>query len=83
MVYSAVMSDRVFFSLAAAAAVLMVALALVYPQGIGKRSPKPFGHETYYSVLARDEAAASAAKARAKAAQDAARAAPPSLRGPL
>ena len=61
------MSDRIFVSLAAVAAVLMVALALVYPQGIGKRSPKPFGHETYYAVEARKDAAAAAAKAQAKA----------------
>jgi hypothetical protein len=39
------MSDRLFFSAAAAAAVLMVALALVWPQGQGARSPGPFGHE--------------------------------------
>ena len=62
------MSDRIFFSLAALAAVLMVALALVYPQGIGKRSPKPFGHETYYAVEARTDAAEAQAKARVKAA---------------
>ena len=61
------MSDRIFFSLAALAAVLMVALALVCPQGIGKRSPKPFGHETYYAAEARRDAAEAAAKAAAKA----------------
>jgi hypothetical protein len=60
------MSDRIFFSLAALAAVLMVALALVYPQGVGKRSVAPFGHETYYVVEARKDAAAAEAKARAK-----------------
>ena len=37
------MSDRVFFSLAAALAVIFVALALVWPQGLGARSPGPFG----------------------------------------
>jgi hypothetical protein len=51
------MSDRIFFSLAGAAAVIMVALALVWPQGLGKRSPKPFGHTPAY------EAEAAAAKA--------------------
>ena len=62
------MSDRIFFSLAALAAVLMVALALVYPQGIGKRSPKPFGHETYYAIEARRTVGEAAAKTRNKAA---------------
>jgi hypothetical protein len=38
------MSDRVFFSLAALAALLLVALAAVAPQGLGARSPGPFGH---------------------------------------
>jgi hypothetical protein len=61
------MSDRIFFSLAALAAVLMVAVALVYPQGIGKRSIAPFGHETYYAAEARKDAAAAEAKARARA----------------
>ena len=36
------MSDRVFFSLAGLAAVLIIALALVWPQGLGARSPWPF-----------------------------------------
>ena len=38
------MSDRVFFALAAAVAAGMIALALVWPQGLGTRSPGPFGH---------------------------------------
>lgn len=38
------MSDRIFFSLAALAAILMIALAAVWPQGLGARSPGPFGH---------------------------------------
>lgn len=37
------MSDRVYFALIALAAVLMVALALVWPQGMGARSPGAFG----------------------------------------
>ena len=37
------MSDRLFFSLAALAALLMIGLALVWPQGLGRRSPEPFG----------------------------------------
>jgi hypothetical protein len=35
------MSDRVFFSLCAVVAALMIAVALVYPQGLGARSPEP------------------------------------------
>jgi hypothetical protein len=38
------LSDRVFYPTCAALAVLMVALALVWPQGEGARSPWPFGH---------------------------------------
>lgn len=38
------MSDRLFLSLMAAAAAGMIALALVWPQGLGARSPWPFGH---------------------------------------
>ncbi len=38
------MSDRIFFSLAALLAILMIALASVAPQGQGVRSPGPFGH---------------------------------------
>ena len=38
------MSDKIFFSLAAVLAVLMIALAAVWPQGLGRRSPAPFGH---------------------------------------
>jgi hypothetical protein len=39
------MSDRLFFSLAGAAAAFMVLLSLVWPQGTGARSPFPFGHD--------------------------------------
>jgi hypothetical protein len=37
------MSDGVFFTLAALAAAAMIALALVWPQGLGRTSPPPFG----------------------------------------
>ncbi len=47
------MPDRVFYPLAALIAVLLIALAAVYPQGIGARSPKPFGHETAAHLAAR------------------------------
>jgi hypothetical protein len=36
-------NDRVFFGLIALAAVVMIALALVWPQGLGARSPGAFG----------------------------------------
>ncbi|CAN5330693.1 hypothetical protein BH11PSE2_BH11PSE2_15030 [soil metagenome] len=39
------MPDRVFFPLVALAAILLIALALAWPQGTGRRSPPPFGHE--------------------------------------
>jgi hypothetical protein len=38
------MNDKIFYSLAGLAAILMVSLSLVWPQGIGALSPKPFGH---------------------------------------
>ena len=39
------MSDRLFYPLAAILALALVALAAVWPQGLGDRSPGPFGHE--------------------------------------
>ncbi len=68
------MSDRIFFSMAVLAAVMMVALALVWPQGLGKRSPAPFGHTPAY------QAAAEAAKAGKAKPEKPAQA---KLRGPL
>ena len=38
------MSDRLLFSLMGLASVMMIALAMVWPQGVGARSPGPFGH---------------------------------------
>ena len=38
------MSNPVYFTLASLLAVALIALAMVYPQGLGARSPKPFGH---------------------------------------
>ena len=40
------MSDVRFFSLAGGMAVAIILVALVWPQGEGARSPKPFGHAT-------------------------------------
>ena len=36
--------DRIFYPLAALFAAGLIALAMVYPQGEGDRSPGPFGH---------------------------------------
>ncbi len=38
------MPDRLLFPLMGLAAVSMIALALVWPQGLGARSPGLFGH---------------------------------------
>lgn len=37
------MSDGVFFVLAGIAAAAMIAIAMVWPQGMGAPSPAPFG----------------------------------------
>lgn len=37
------MLDRLFFPALALMAVVMIGLALVWPQGLGSRSPGPFG----------------------------------------
>ena len=39
------MFDRLYLPLLALGAAAAVALALVWPQGLGDRSPAPFGHE--------------------------------------
>jgi hypothetical protein len=68
------MSDRVFFSLAALLAVMLIALAAVMPQGLGARSPGPFGHpvaptpEGQREALMRETAAKIAANPHAAAA---------------
>ena len=38
------MLDRLYLPLLALAAVAAIALAMVFPQGLGDRSPAPFGH---------------------------------------
>ncbi|MEO6340460.1 MAG: hypothetical protein ABIO39_10510 [Caulobacteraceae bacterium] len=40
------MSDRIFFVLMGLLAAGVIGLALVYPQGLGARSPGPFGGPT-------------------------------------
>jgi len=39
------MLDRFYLPLLALGAIALVALALVWPQGLGDRSPEPFGRE--------------------------------------
>ncbi len=39
------MLDRLYLPLLSFAAIAAIALALVWPQGLGDRSPEPFGHE--------------------------------------
>ena len=41
------MRDRFYLPLLGLASVLVVALAAVWPQGLGDRSPGPFGYEPY------------------------------------
>ena len=49
------MYDRLLFSLLGLAALAMIGLALVWPQGLGARSPGPFGHEPVQQAKARYE----------------------------
>jgi hypothetical protein len=42
--YRPAVRTRLIFPLMALAAVAMIALALVWPQGSGRPSPPPFGH---------------------------------------
>jgi hypothetical protein len=39
------MLDRLFLPLLGLATVALIALAMVWPQGLGDRSPPPFGHQ--------------------------------------
>jgi len=86
------MSDAVFFALAGLVAAVVVALALVWPQGLGARSPGPFGHAvTMEPAAAAAQAMEAEAAARAAAQAGAADAgappppqpAPPPSIGPL
>ena len=43
---TAPMSDALFFTVMGLLAAASIALALVWPQGLGARSPDPFGHQT-------------------------------------
>jgi hypothetical protein len=49
------MTAKIFYPAAALIALLMIALSFVWPQGLGQKSPAPFGHalETpdYYRMV--------------------------------
>lgn len=61
------MSDRLFFTLMAAAAAALIGLSAIWPQGLGARSPWPFGHPPVLESPAMQAAMArEAAKAQAK-----------------
>ena len=67
------MNDRAFYIAAAVAAVLIIALSTVWPQGEGSRSPGPFGHAVtlpdYYRMV-RERDARKVQEAQQKAAQE-------------
>ena len=70
------MLDRLYLPLLGLAAVLVIALALVWPQGLGARSPGPFGHTPLQQtpeMKAAMKREHDAAQERAKQARDAAR----------
>ena len=50
------MFDRFYLLLLGLAAAGAVALAMVWPQGLGDRSPAPFGHEPAQRTAAMQEA---------------------------
>jgi len=83
------MSDRMTLSLLALFALLMIALAAVWPQGLGDRSPRPFGHvpaqrtPAMQDALARADAKAQKQIAENRAAAEAAKRAAASRNGPL
>jgi hypothetical protein len=61
------MSDRVFLTLIVLAAAAMIGLSAIWPQGLGARSPGPFGHPPVLETPAMQAAMArEAAKAQAK-----------------
>ena len=50
------MLDRFYLPLLALGALAAIALALVWPQGLGDRSPAPFGHEPIQRTAERQAA---------------------------
>lgn len=91
------MGNKLFYSLMGVLTLGMIALALAWPQGLGSRSPAPFGHaiiEPDYVRMQREKAereakhkADQAAKVQQKATEraeraDAAKSAAPATPGP-
>jgi hypothetical protein len=64
------MSDRLKLTLLAAFAALMIAFAAVWPQGLGDRSPWPFGHMPVERTPAMQAALARATAKAQKQIQD-------------
>jgi hypothetical protein len=78
------MGNRTFYGLMAALTIGMIALALMWPQGLGSRSPAPFGHDIIQPDIVRmerekaerdvrrkaDQAAKAETKARERAERD-------------
>jgi hypothetical protein len=65
--YTEAMLDRLYLPTLALAAAIAVAIAMVWPQGLGDRSPDPFGHEPVQraaAVQAAMKRESEAAKAR-------------------
>ena len=60
------MSDRIFYAGAAVLALALVGLALVYPQGEGRRAPEPFGAPVHISDAARADLKAQTEKLHPK-----------------
>jgi hypothetical protein len=83
------MSDRLKLSLLAAFALLMIAFSFVWPQGLGDRSPPPFGHAptertpAMRAALARATAKAQRQIQENRAAAEAAKRAAADKAGPL
>ena len=70
------MLDRLYLPLLGLAAALAIALAMVWPQGLGARSPAPFGHTPIQQtpqMKAKMQREHDAAQERAKQARDAVR----------
>ncbi|MDE2486510.1 MAG: hypothetical protein KGO51_03860 [Alphaproteobacteria bacterium] len=70
------MLDRLYLPLLALATAAVIALAMVWPQGLGARSPAPFGHTPVQQTPAMKtamERETEASQQRIKRAQDAVR----------
>lgn len=72
------LDDKIFYPLAAVIAIALIAFAMSWPQGLGTRSPPPFGHAEqlpdYYRMVKERDArlAREAAEKEQRRAQQAA-----------